>query len=71
MKFVYLLFLCLLLMFMVGCSKERAYENIYEGLKKREQIVNPSNEPIPREQQSYHEYVREREEVLQDSEESR
>lgn len=58
-------------MFMTGCSKERAYENIYEGLKKREQIVNPSNEPVTRQQQSYREYIREREEILQDSEGSR
>jgi hypothetical protein len=54
----------LLLVFASGCEKERVYENIYEGLKTREQIVNPSNDPIIQEQQSYDEYKIDREESL-------
>jgi hypothetical protein len=45
-------------------KKERVYESIYEGMKQRERIVNPSNDPIPQEQQSYDEYKREREEFI-------
>jgi hypothetical protein len=33
-------------------------------MKQRERIVNPSNDPIPQEQQSYDEYKREREEFI-------
>ena len=54
----------LLLLFIAGCTKERVYESIYEGMKQRERIVNPSNDPIPQEQQSYDEYKREREVFL-------
>lgn len=64
MKFKYLSFICLLSFFIAGCAKERVYENMYEGLKKREQIINPSNESISHEQPSYDEYKREREESL-------
>jgi hypothetical protein len=71
MKFKYLLFIGLLLLSIAGCAKEKIYESMYEGMKKREQIVNPSNEPIPQEQPSYDEYKREREKSLKkDSEES-
>ena len=54
-------YMFLLLLFIAGCTKERVYESIYEGMKQRERIVNPSNDPIPQEQQSYDEYKRERE----------
>lgn len=65
MQFNYLLLLCLFFLILAGCEKESVYENIYEGMQKREQIVHPSNEPIPPEQQSYDAYKREREEVLE------
>ena len=55
---------CLFFILLPGCEKDRVYENIYDGLQKREQIVNPSNDPIPPEQQSYDAYKREREEIL-------
>ena len=57
-------YMFLLLLFIAGCTKERVYESIYEGMKQRERIVNPSNDPIPQEQQSYDEYKREREEFI-------
>ena len=57
-------YMFLLLLFIAGCTKERVYESIYEGMKQRERIVNPSNDPIPQEQQSYDEYKREREVFL-------
>jgi hypothetical protein len=51
-----------------GCAiKERVYENIYEGLKQREQIVNPPNEPGTQKLPSYDQYKREREKALQDN----
>jgi hypothetical protein len=57
-------YMFLLLLFIAGCTKKRVYESIYEGMKQRERIVNPSNDPVPQEQQSYDEYTREREEFL-------
>lgn len=51
-----------------GCaSKERLCENIYEGLKKREQVVHPATEPVPDQQPGYDAYQREREKALQES----
>ena len=64
MKFRYLSSLCLLSLFIAGCAKDRVYGNMYEGLKKREQIVNPSNGSISQEQLSYDEYKREKEDSL-------
>ena len=57
-------YMLLLLLFIVGCTKERVYESIYKGMKQRERIVNPSNDPIPQEQQRYDEYKRERKEFF-------
>jgi hypothetical protein len=59
--------LIILILFLsaAGCtSKERVYENMYEGLKGREQIVNPSDEPVPPRPPDYSEYKRERENIL-------
>ncbi len=48
-----------ILFLLSGCSSERVYENIYEGLKTRERLVNPK---APQEQHpqsddvSYKEY---------------
>lgn len=64
MQFNYLLLLCLFFILLAGCKKDIVYEGIYEGMHKREQIVNPSNDPIPQEHQSYDEYKRDREETL-------
>jgi hypothetical protein len=53
-----------------GCtSRERVYENIYEGLQMREQIVNPSQEPVPPRPPDYSVYKRDREDILQDNKE--
>ena len=57
-------YMFLLLLFIAGCTKKIVYESIYEGMKQRERIINPSNDPIPQEQQSYDEYKREREEFI-------
>ncbi|MFQ5586247.1 MAG: hypothetical protein ACE5GF_05425 [Thermodesulfobacteriota bacterium] len=56
--------ICLLIAFLISCSKERVYEGIYEGLQERERILHPSDDPIPQEQRSYDEYKIEREESL-------
>ena len=53
-----------LLAVIAGCTKERIYENIYDGLQKREEIVHPSDEPTIDKQQSYEAYKRERAESL-------
>ena len=64
------LFILISFLSAVGCtSKERVYENMYEGLKMREQIVNPSDEPVPPRPPDYSEYKRERENILQENKE--
>ena len=45
-------------------SKERVYENLYEGLQHRERLVNPSEEDVPTEHRDYKDYKREREKAL-------
>jgi hypothetical protein len=67
----YILFTGLLLLLMAGCTKERVYENVYQGLHQRERIVRPPDEPVPQEKHSYHEYQREREESLKKDQEER
>ena len=63
-------FLLLGLIAISGCSsKERVYEGIYEGMKMREQVVHPSNEPVLPKQPTYDEYQREREKILKESKE--
>ena len=60
-----LLFLSLLVPaapFLNGCSKEGFYQGMYHGLRQREEMVHPSDEPFPPEQPSYEVYRREREE---------
>lgn len=54
----------LLCFFVAGCTREQVYENVYEGLQKREQLVHPSDGPIQREHQSFYAYQRERQESL-------
>ena len=51
-------------MLVAGCEKDRVYENMYDGMIKREQILNRADEPIPQEQQSYDQYKKEREKSL-------
>ena len=64
MQFKYLPLLCLLFLLLTGCEKDRVYESIYEGMHNREEIVNPSDDPIPQKHQSYDKYKKEREEIL-------
>ena len=52
-----------------GCSKEGFYQGMYHGLRQREEMVHPSDDPFPAEQPSYEIYRREREEVLREGEE--
>lgn len=53
-----------------GCqSKEKVYQGIYEGLKNREEIVRPSNDPVPQKRPGYDTYKREREVILKDGQE--
>ena len=62
--------LILAVVIMGGCqSKEKVYEGIYEGLKNREEIVRPPNEPVPQKMPSYEPYKREREIILKDGKE--
>jgi hypothetical protein len=47
-----------------GCSKERLYENVYEGLKKRDEIKRHLNEQSPSDEpMSYQEYSNEKERI--------
>jgi len=49
----------------LGCQpSEKVYRNIYDGLQKREQMVNRADEPMARDGSSYDEYKRERDEIL-------
>lgn len=63
-----LLLLALPVLLLSGCSKEGFYEGMYHGLQQREEMVHPTDEPVPPEQPSYDEYRREREEALRDAE---
>lgn len=47
-------------------SKEQVQKAIYDGLKAREQILDQSPEPIPKEYPSYHDYQLEREKLLKE-----
>lgn len=53
--------------FLTGCANsERVYANIYEGLKMRNAIINPSVEQKPAEKSmSYQEYEAERKKLLE------
>ncbi len=45
----------------LGCSKERIYEGMYEGLKARQRIVGPPNETNSNEPSlSYRQYKNEK-----------
>ena len=51
-------------------SRAWIFENTYAGLMKmREQMVNPSDEPLPPRSSNYSEYRREREKILQENKE--
>lgn len=53
------------LLAMTGCSGDRALsQNIYEGLKTRERVLNPLDTPASDERPSYPEYEAERKRVL-------
>ncbi len=45
-------------------AKERVYNSLYEGLHAREQNVNETTDPVPKEHPRYDEYKRERNEIL-------
>jgi hypothetical protein len=65
-----LILLILLVLFLAapGCtSREKVYENMYEGLQKHEQIVNPADEPVPPSPPDYSEYQRDRKKILQEN----
>ena len=48
-----------------GCTgKEPVYRGVYEGLRMREQIVNPSDDPCAPTAPPYDEYREERERIL-------
>ncbi len=64
MKCHCLLVLCLLATLVAACAKERVYGNIYEGLNKREELVNPGHGPDTAEPRSYEAYRRERARAL-------
>ena len=70
MKLKYLFFICFLVL-VAGCEKERVYENIYDGMMKREQILNREDKPIPQEQPSYDQYKKERAKSLKDEDEEK
>lgn len=66
-KIIYPAIFSFLILSTMGCHKDNVYENLYKGMQKREEIVNPSSDEIPPEQQSYHQYKLEREKVLKDA----
>jgi hypothetical protein len=48
-----------------GCSPtEKVYRNMYNGLQNREQMLNPNDDHLPRENSGYDAYKKEREEIL-------
>jgi hypothetical protein len=52
-------------LFFSGCAnKEPLYRGVYEGLKMREQVVNP-HDPVPQEMPGYDEYKSERDKTLE------
>jgi len=68
LKYLSLIFFLVLI---AGCEKDRVYGNIYDGMSKREQILNRADEPIPREQPSYDQYKKEREKSLKKEDEEK
>ena len=52
---------------MAGCSKERVYEGIYEGVRMQDQAKQQADDPdkMP----TYDEYSKERQEVIQEQQE--
>jgi len=67
MKNVTLFILILATISMAACASERkdkAWAQIYEGLKARERMVHPASEPPRQESQTYEQYKRERHEEL-------
>lgn len=67
MRTVLAIALCAYLSLLAGCaSRERVYDNIYEGLKTREAIVHAPVEQRPAEKSiSYQEYGTERKKLLE------
>lgn len=51
-----------------GCTKERVYEGLYEGMQNREELVRPADEPGGAPAPSYQSYQRERDTVLKKDE---
>lgn len=51
---------------LIGCAdRDAAYRNMYEGLKKRDEIVNPTAQSKPAEpSMSYDKYEAERKKLL-------
>lgn len=48
-----------------GCTPtDTVYRNLYEGMQKREEMVNPSAEPIPQDAITYDAYKRERDTII-------
>ena len=58
-------------MVIAGCKKDRVYRNIYDGMIKREQILNRVDKPIPQKPQSYDQYKKEREKSLKTEDEEK
>lgn len=58
--------LLIFLLGLIGCADRNAvYRNMYEGLKKREEIVNPTAQSKPAEPTiSYDQYEAERKKLL-------
>lgn len=63
-----LFILCIVLLLSGGCSsKEAVYQGIYEGLQKREALVNPPNDPLQAApSQSYSQYKAARDKSRED-----
>lgn len=61
------LILLISLLGLMGCAdRDAAYRNMYEGLKKREEMVNPAAQSKPAEPaMSYDKYEAERKKLLE------
>ena len=64
MRILIITIILVILVISYGCSKERLYENVFEGLKKRDEIKRHPNEQSPSDDPiSYQEYLNEKERI--------
>lgn len=56
--------LCLLALIFTGCSREIFYENMYHGMQKSDEMLDPAADPAPVEEKPrYDQYKKDRDEI--------